>query len=85
MSEIDDRRQRAREAAYDAWQAHEDSPTGSLTAAIEAAIEVCTQVRIDEVLYTAASAVFVTMPADRARYYAVIRAAFTEAGYEVVP
>lgn len=84
MKEIEDRRQRAREAAYDAWQ-DEDSPVGPLTAAIEAAIEVCTQVRIDEVLYTAASAVFVTMPADRARYYAVIRAAFAEAGFEVVP
>jgi hypothetical protein len=86
MKEIEDRRQSAREAAYDAWQAHEDSPTGPLTAAIEAAIEVCTQVQLtDEVVYAAAGAVFAPMPAARARHYIAIRAAFTEAGFEVVP
>lgn len=84
MKEIEDRRQRAREAAYDAWQAHEDSPTGPLTAAIEAAIEVCTQVQLTtEVLYAAAGAA--PMPAARAWYHVSVRAAFTEAGYEVVP
>lgn len=86
MSEIDERRQRAREAAYDAWQAHEDSPTGPLVAAIEAAIEVCTQVRLtDEVLYAAAGAVAAPMPAAKARYAIAVRAAFTEAGYEAIP
>jgi hypothetical protein len=81
MSALDDRRQRAREAGYDACAV--SVPTESESAAIECAIETATRVRIDDGIIDAALKVVSAGPGARPRSVNAIIAAFRAAGFEV--
>lgn len=82
MSEIEDRRQRACEAGYDAIPEHEQYPPNSC---IETAVETATRVKItDEIMFAALDSVFAGRGA-YGRYHTAVKAAFKAAGFEVVP
>lgn len=79
-----DRRQRAREAGYDACAV--SMPTESESAAIECAIETATRVRIDADVISAACIIGKTYSPGRSpreQVREIIEAAFRAAGFEV--
>lgn len=76
MSALDERRQRAREAAYDA-------PNGPASGDIEPAIETATRVRITPEIITATLRSVDASPTAAPRYRIAVTAAFRAAGFEV--
>jgi hypothetical protein len=76
VSALDERRQRAREAAFDA-------PNGPAGGDIEPAIETATRVRITPEIAEAACAVAGIGPGNADRMKPIIVAAFVAAGFEV--
>jgi hypothetical protein len=82
MSELDDRRQRAREAYYDRYELGDNIGGSARKAAVRECIETATRVRIDDDVMRAASE-FSAAPEYDKGLYRMLAAAFRAAGFEV--